>query len=76
MARRLSRRRSSVADIHRNVGAYAAYVGLARPSYEQVRVVVNEARLSFAARRATRQLVFDVYVGRRPVSDLYQLLEE
>ena len=49
---------------------------MVRPSYQQVRLVVNGARLTFAARRATRDLVFDVYVGRRPVSDLYELLKE
>jgi hypothetical protein len=76
MARRLSRRPLTAADIHRSVRAYAGRIDVVRPSYEQVRLVVNEARLSLAARRATRALVLDVYLGRRPVSDLYGLLEE
>jgi hypothetical protein len=64
------------ADVHRAVGEYADRLALPRPSYEQVRLVVNEARIRSAARRAAAQLVLDVELGRRPVTDLLQLLEE
>jgi hypothetical protein len=37
---------------------------------------VNEARLQQLARPATAELLLDVNLGIRPVSDLYQLLEE
>ena len=76
VARRLSRKPLSTADIHRSVGAYAVRLGVARPSYEQIRLVVNEARFTYLARRATRQLLVEAYFGARPVSDLYELLEE
>jgi hypothetical protein len=49
---------------------------LFRPSYEQIRLVVNEARLQQVARRATAELLVQVELGIRPVSDLLQLLEE
>jgi hypothetical protein len=77
MARRLGRRgSSSAADVHRSVGAYAGRIDAFRPSYEQIRLVVNEARLHQAARRATAQLLLDVELGVRPVRDLLRLLEE
>jgi hypothetical protein len=47
-----------------------------RPSYEQVRVIVNAARMRDAAVRATAQLLLEVDLGARPVSDLLRLLEE
>ena len=69
VARRLGRRASSTADVHRSVGAYAARIGVTRPSYEQIRLVVNDARIP-KARRATVQLLLDVHLQRRPVADL------
>lgn len=41
---RLSRRREPIAEINRLAGAEAARMGLPRPSYEQVRVLVHTAR--------------------------------
>jgi hypothetical protein len=41
---RLARRSMPVAGIHRSVGALAERLALPRPSYEQVRVLVREAR--------------------------------
>jgi hypothetical protein len=75
-ARRLGRRPSSVADIHRSLGVYAEQIGVARPSYQQIRLIVNDARMRQAARRATTELLLDVELGTRPVTDLAQLLEE
>jgi len=73
----MSRRRScSAAEVHRSVGAYAEHIGLFRPSYQQIRLVVNEARLQQLALRATAQLLLEVDLGIRPVRDLLQLLEE
>jgi hypothetical protein len=76
LARRLGRRRLATADVHRAVGAYATRIGVARPSYQQVRLLVNEARVQHAARRAAAQLILDVELGRRPVTDLLYFLEE
>lgn len=41
---RQSRRRGPIAEINRRVGAAASRMGLPRPSYEQVRVLVHLAR--------------------------------
>ena len=75
-ARRLGGRGSRAADAHRSVGAYAETLGLVRPSYQQVRLLVNDGRDRAAARRATTGLLIDVYFGRRPLTDLHQLLED
>jgi hypothetical protein len=64
LARRLGRRRLPTADVHRAVGSYASSLGVPRPSYQQVRLVVNEARMKHAARRAAAQLVLDIELGR------------
>jgi hypothetical protein len=75
-ARRLGRRGVRASDAHRRVGEYAEKLELVRPSYQQVRLFVNEGRWQAAARQATAQLLADVYFRRRPVTDVYQLLEE
>jgi hypothetical protein len=41
---RLARKREPIAEINRRVGRSAAAMGLPRPSYEQVRVLVHVAR--------------------------------
>jgi len=76
VARRLGRRRSSVADIHRAIGEYAFRLGVTRPSYEQIRVIVNDARVEHLARGATADVLLGVQLGTRPVTDLLQFLEE
>jgi hypothetical protein len=77
LARRLARRgQLSTADVYRNVGAYSARIGVFRPSYQQIRLIVNDARMRQAAYRATAQLLLEVDLGVRPVSDLLQLLRE
>jgi hypothetical protein len=76
VARRLGGRGARASDAHREVGNYAERLELVRPSYQQVCLLVNEGRWQAVARRATAQLVTDVYFRRRPVSDLYRLLQE
>jgi hypothetical protein len=76
LVRRLARRGASSAEVNRAVGSYAWTIGLARPSYEQIRVLANDARLEHMARVATVELVRDVYFGARPVSDLQGLFRE
>jgi hypothetical protein len=76
LARRLGRRGSRASDAHRRVGEYAEKLELPRPSYQQVRLLVNEGLWQAAARRATAELVADVYFRRRPMSDLRRLLAE
>jgi hypothetical protein len=65
-----------VADIHRAVGNYASTLDLPRPSYQQIRLYVNDARMRQAARRATAQLLLEIDIGARPITDLVRLLEE
>jgi hypothetical protein len=76
LARRLGRRRGTAADIHRAVGDYAWKLGLTRPSYQQIRLSVNDARMRQAARRATAQLLLEIELGARPITDLTRLLDE
>ena len=45
-----------------------------RPSYQQIRLVVNDARMQQAARRATAQLLLEIELGARPITDLTRLL--
>jgi hypothetical protein len=55
-----------IAETYRRACALATELGLLRPSYEQIRVLVhNERRLKEAGARQ-RELLWDVYVGRRP----------
>ena len=74
---RLSRRRMPIAELNRRVGAAAARLGLPRPSYEQVRLLVHEAR-SLRPRPATASLVEDVlaYPHRQRLDRLTERLLE
>jgi hypothetical protein len=57
------------AEVCRRVGDAAERMGLARPSYEQVRVVLREQRL----RRpgvSGRQLLLDIWLRTRPATDV------
>jgi hypothetical protein len=76
LARRLARRRRTAADVHRAVGEYAWSLWLPRPSYQQIRLEVNDARMRQAARRATAQLLLEIEIGARPITDVLQLLKE
>jgi hypothetical protein len=64
------------ADVHRSVGAYANRIDLPRPSYQQIRIVVNDARARQAARRATARLLLEVHLQQRAVTYLLKLLKE
>jgi hypothetical protein len=58
------------------VGAYSVRIDAFRPSYQQIRLEVNEARLRQAARRAAAQLLLEIDMGSRPVTDLLKLLRD
>ena len=62
---RLSGRRAPIAEIARLVGEAAARLQLTRPSYEQVRVRVHEAR-SRAREPTLAEVAVDVTFRRRP----------
>jgi hypothetical protein len=66
---RLDDPRLPIAEVNRRVGAEAARLGLPRPSYQRVRVLVNTIR--DARRRARRQpstasVLLDVALRVRP----------
>jgi len=54
-----------IAVTYRRLGRVAELLGIVRPSYEQVRVLVHSERRRVAYRRAERELVGDVVLGRR-----------
>ena len=63
-----------IAEVYRRVAALAGEVGLARPSYEQIRKRVHEHRLRGLAPTAGR-IVLDVALKKRPPHALLDLLE-
>lgn len=63
-----------VAEVHRRVAALASRLGQARPSYEQVRVLVHEHRERGLAPTAG-QILLDVAARARPPHALLELLD-
>ena len=63
-----------IAEVNRRVGALASHLGLARPSYEQIRVLVHEHRRRGLAPTAG-QILLDVAARSRPPEALLELLE-
>jgi hypothetical protein len=68
-----------IAETNRRLGELAVSMGLPRPSYQQVRVLVQrnrERRMTRrAARRAALDLILDVQFRRRPPEALLELLQ-
>jgi len=63
-----------IADTHRRVGSIAERLGLPRPSYEQVRVLVHALR---ARRRgpSVGELLLDIALQKRPPEAVIELFE-
>jgi hypothetical protein len=56
-----------MAEINRRLGAEAARFGLTRPSYERIRVLLNEARQARRRRGPpTAQVLVDIAFRLRP----------
>jgi hypothetical protein len=69
---RLSKRRVPIAEINRLVGAEAARMGLHRPSYERVRMLVHQARgLRRAGRDSVATLALEVAYRTKSPMVLY-----
>lgn len=51
-------------------------IGVTRPSYEKVRLIVHASRELRARRRAAVDLVLDVNMKARPFSDVLYLFED
>jgi len=64
-----------MAETYRQARETAAQLGIPRPSYERVRIHLKVSRASRAAARKRREILMDVAMYRRPVEDLYELLE-
>ena len=64
-----------IAETCRRAGALAQHLGLARPSYEQIRVLVHAERRRAAERLAAHELAQDVYWGSRPPRALFERVE-
>lgn len=71
---RLDDERLPIAEVYRRVAAVAELIGLARPSYERVRVLVHEHRRRGLAPSAG-QLLLEVGFRARPPEALLELLE-
>ena len=63
-----------IAEVHRRVAALASHLGFARPSYEQIRVLVHEHRRRGLAPTAGR-ILLEVASRGRPPEALLELLE-
>ena len=72
--RAAGRRLRPIAEVNRRVGALASHLGLARPSYEQIRVLVHEHRRRGLAPTAG-QILLEVAARSRPPEALLELLE-
>jgi len=63
-----------IAEVYRRVAALASHLNLARPSYEQIRILVHEHRRRGLAPTAG-QILLDVALRTRPPQALLGLLE-
>jgi hypothetical protein len=64
-----------IAEVHRRVAAVASGLGIARPSYEQVRVLVHEHRRRGLAPTAG-QVLLDVLLRTRSPYALLDVLDD
>jgi hypothetical protein len=61
----LATQRIPIAEINRRVGAEAEKLGITRPSYERVRMLVHEARWLKADHPSAAQAILDVATRTR-----------
>lgn len=67
--------RQPIAETCRRVGAAATALGVPRPSYEQLRLLVHEERARRERRRAKLELLLDVELRRRSPEALLELVD-
>jgi hypothetical protein len=72
-AERLDARNTPIAETNRRVGAIAEELGLARPSYQTIRVVINRAR-ERGRRPTSADVLLDIAFRVRPPEALLQHL--
>ena len=64
-----------MAETYRRTREIAERFGIARPSYERVRLHLKNSRRKQQARRHKREVLLGVAMYLRPVDDLYELLD-
>jgi hypothetical protein len=64
-----------MAETYRRTREVAERFGVARPSYERLRLHLKDARQKRSASRHKRDVLLDVAMYLRPVDDLYELLD-
>lgn len=74
--RRFEPRAATIADVVRAAGRYCEGIGITRPSYEQIRVLVHTARERRERRRAAAKILVEVDLRARPPSDLRYVLDD
>ena len=60
-----------IAEVSRRLGREAQRLGLPRPSYQRVRVLVHELRAERTPEPGVGGLLLEVAVRARPVRDVY-----
>jgi hypothetical protein len=63
----------SAAEVTRRVGALAWELGVARPSYQQVRLILRECEHD-AQQLRYRDVLFDIWIGARPAWDIEKFI--
>ncbi len=64
-----------IAETYRRTRGVTERLGIARPSYERVRLHLKAAREEQTKRRERRDILMGVALHLRPVEDLYELLD-
>ena len=65
-----------VAELNRRLGTVADALGLPRPSYERVRLIVRDRRSGRYAMPSAGQVLLEVAARARPADDLLRLLAD
>jgi hypothetical protein len=73
--KRLDQPDLAIADLHRRVGALAQEIGLTRPSYQQVRVILHELR-SNRRNPGAGDLLLDLTLNTQTKRALLRALDE
>jgi hypothetical protein len=70
---RIDDRSVPIAETYRRSREVAAALGVPRPSYECVRLLVHDARRQQERRRVARNTLIDVALYRKPLQALHEL---
>ncbi|MDQ3065758.1 MAG: hypothetical protein M3R12_01215 [Actinomycetota bacterium] len=65
-----------VAELNRRLGAVADALSLTKPSYERVRLIVNDRRSGSLGMPTAGQVLLEIAARSRPADDLLKLLTD